>query len=273
MHTNDKPETLVKVSCLVQKIIALPRPVLLAFDLDGTLAEMTPDPHDTAVPRVVSEALERLSHHPALRIAIVTGRDLSAFTRMVQLTGIWRVLEHGGLIFPPGAVPQAPKITEAQESQLLKFETWAKKHAVPLGADLEVKRAARGIHVRQLASTNPVLADQLVMEASHVASVMGLYVRTGRKMVEADSLHSRKVTALEHIWLASHAKGLVFAGDDHTDFEAIRFARQHGIGVFVRSLERPRGPRAAILKGPAEIREMLEQLSKALRQTKHEARD
>lgn len=238
----------------------------MAFDLDGTLTELTQDPHATALPDHVSEVLEDLSQHPALEIAIVTGRDLSAFTRMVKITNIWRAVEHGGLVFPPAAEAHAPAITSAQKSQLRKFEVWAEVHAVPLGAELEVKRTARGLHVRRLAATNPMLAEQLMDEASREASLLGLHVRTGRKMVEADSQRSRKVTALEQILRLSRASSLFFAGDDHTDFESIRFARRkHGIGVFVRSLERPQGPRAVTLNGPFEVQEMLEELRRALR--------
>lgn len=262
----------MSISQLVERIIAQPRPLLLAFDLDGTLADITDDPGLTTVSAEVLSALDTIGQHPQVQVAIVTGRDVKAFSRMVTVVNIWRVVEHGGLIFSPGEPAVADVVSSDKQAALDHFETWARKTLLPRGAVLEVKRTARGVHVRELANTDPVLAESLVTEATTVAESLGLYARPGRMMVEADAARCDKVEALEAIYNATGAKGLVFAGDDFTDFEAIRFAQQRGgIGIFVRSEERPLGPEAVVLDGPSDIRTLLRMLCEELelRESEH----
>lgn len=248
----------MRIPQLVRRIIAQPRPLLLAFDLDGTLTDITADPNRTTVSPEVLSVLDAIGRHPHVHVAIVTGRDLQAFNRMVALVNLWRVVEHGGLIFSPGELAVANAVPSDKQATLTQFETWAKETIVPRGAVLELKRTARGVHVRELAKVNPVLAEQLVQEAGDFAETMGLYVRHGRMMVEADAIRCDKVEALEAICEATGSQGLVFAGDDFTDFEAIRYARERGgVGIFVRSKERPTGPKAVVLDGPSEIKMLL----------------
>lgn len=255
----------MKISQLVRRIIAQPRPLLLAFDLDGTLADITADPNRTTVSPEVLNVLDAIGQHPHVHVAIVTGRDLQAFNRMVALVNLWRVVEHGGLIFSPGELAVANAVSSDKQAALHQFETWAKATIVPRGAVLELKRTARGVHVRELAKVDPAAAEQLVKEASSFAETIGLYVRHGRMMVEADAVRCDKVEALEAVCKAIGSMGLVFAGDDFTDFEAIRFAQERGgIGIFVRSKERPTGPKAVVLDGPSEIKKLLLLLSDEL---------
>lgn len=264
----------MEVSHLLQKVLSKPTPLLLAFDLDGTLIEISEDPNQTTMPEDVLSMLDTLSRFSMLRIAIVTGRDLRAFNRMVTLTNIWRVVEHGGLIFAPGQAAEAPLISHAQEATLKRFEAWARAQVIPLGADFETKRTARGIHVRRLSAFDEALAERIIQEASDMAVSMGLHVRLGRKMVEADAVHGDKVTALQDIWKASGAKGIFFAGDDFTDFESIRFAQQQGgIGVFVRSLERKTGPSSMVLEGPSEVKMLLSQMIDVLGKRENHSSD
>jgi hypothetical protein len=58
----------------------------------------------------------------------------------------------------------------------------------------------------------------------------------------------------------------VYAGDDVTDEPAIRFASEHGIGIFVRSPERPHPPSEArgMVDGPASLARLIDALGARL---------
>ena len=62
----------------------------------------------------------------------------------------------------------------------------------------------------------------------------------------------------------TRARGVVYCGDDVTDIPALRVATElGGIGVFVRSPERPRKPHGITcsVAGPEEIEAMVRAIS------------
>ncbi len=60
----------------------------------------------------------------------------------------------------------------------------------------------------------------------------------------------------------SGAKSAFFAGDDLADLPAIRYAKGRGIGVFIKSAERPQRPKQAsfAVEGPGALAEFLSSL-------------
>ena len=68
------------------------------------------------------------------------------------------------------------------------------------------------------------------------------------------------------IFERSRAKSVFFAGDDLTDFPAIEFAAEHGVGAFVCSEEQQGTPSASavLLRNVDEVSSLLSQLLQSI---------
>ena len=249
-------------------IARLPRPLLIALDVDGTLAPIVAEPDAARVPRKTRAVVRALADLPRVNVALITGRSASSLRTVAGTLEVWRGLEHGRVIVRPGEALPRSGLDPAARERLAAFERWAKKHATPHGARLERKGAARAVHVRELADDDPAEAKRLLRAAKIAAEKLGLHPRTGKAVLEAEAAPGDKGDALEAIRFASRSRGVVYAGDDITDYPALRRAAVlGGIGIFARSVERPdlpRGMMAAVVDGPEGVLEVLSSLGALL---------
>jgi trehalose-phosphatase len=257
--------TAIATTALVDRIAALDRPLLVALDVDGTLAPIVRDPDLAAIPTPTLAVLEGLSVTEGVVLALITGRDLESLERIERIEGIWRAVEHGGLILPPGEEPARRALTEEQQRALDRFRAWADRDAKD--AFIEHKPQAIAVHVRGIAEHDPEGAERLLEEADELAAKLGLHVRRGKALREAEAIHHDKGKALAEILRRTNAATTFFAGDDLTDFPAIELAASRGIGAFVHSDERPVKPSddAVILSGVDQMSRVLQELYSRLR--------
>jgi trehalose 6-phosphate phosphatase len=68
-------------------------PLLIATDLDGTLAPIVAHASEARVPPGAQAVMERLS--TKAKVAVITGRDLNTARRMVPVEGVAIVGSHG----------------------------------------------------------------------------------------------------------------------------------------------------------------------------------
>lgn len=249
---------MTEIESLLQNVLRLERPLLVALDVDGTLAPIVRDPDRAAIPEPTLSILEALAQAPGLVLALVTGRDLSSLRRMEQLDGVWRAVEHGGVVLAPGEDPQSRALTPEQRDALARFKEWVDANAH--GAFIEHKPQAIAVHVRAIAMTDPTRAERLMNEADELAQSLGLHVRRGKALREAEAVRYDKGRALEEILVRSGARSVLFVGDDVTDFPAIELAAERGIGVFVRSDEQRGAP-----SGSAVVLDDVDQVAAVLR--------
>lgn len=236
-----------KIDDLVARAKGLPRPLLVAMDVDGTLAPIVDDPDAARIPPDTARSLRALAGARGMRVALVTGRDARSLGRMAWLGEIYRAVEHGRRLLAPGdRAGRRPRLPPEDRQRLDGFAAWADEHALPHGARLERKDGAVALHVRELAVRAPARAKRLLDQAKAAAIANQLHPRRGRNVLEAELEAGDKGAALRTIHRKLRAKGVVYAGDDLTDAPAIRTAVElGGIGLFVRSKERPRPPRGA----------------------------
>lgn len=252
------------IETLVRDLLALELPLLVALDVDGTLSPIVRDPDQAQIPDDTLATLRALAALPSVRVALITGRDLSSLGRMEQLEGVWRAVEHGGVVLAPGENPKARVIPPEKQDALARFRAWVAQH----GGDafIEYKPQAIAVHVRGIATHDAERAERLLEEAESLATSLGLHVRRGRALREAEAVANDKGEALREVFERSGAATVFFVGDDLTDFPAIDFATEHGIGAFVRSEEQRGTPSsaAAILDGIADVSAVLSSLAERL---------
>lgn len=249
---------------MVESLVELERPLLVALDVDGTISPIVRDPDRAQIPVKTLSNLEELARAPRVELALITGRALSSLSRMEQLDGIWRAVEHGGLVLGPGQAPAPRELTPERREALDLFRHWVETHAQD--AFIEHKPQAIAVHVRAIASEDPDRAAKLLGEADELAQGLGLHVRRGKALREVEAVPHDKGIALAEIFERSGASSVFFAGDDLTDFPAIEFAALHGVGAFVCSDEQRGAPPAcaALLQSVDEMGELLEQLAERI---------
>lgn len=243
-------------------IWALPRPLLLAFDVDGTLAPIVQQAHRARVPRQVQRALRQLDDQRGVRVALITGRDARQLAGIVPDPLFFRATSHGKSVARPGEAAAVVRLRPAQRDALAAFGRDTAQLA-ELGADIERKSGAWGVHTRRLAARDPQAARRVQRRARALAKQHGLSFREGRSVVEVEALVGDKGQALARIQRLARARGVFYAGDDVTDLPALRYAiEQKGIGLFVRSAERRRAPNglSGSLAGPEQVAALVDSL-------------
>lgn len=249
---------------LVESLLDLERPLLVALDVDGTISPIVREPDLARIPKATLSTLRALARAPGVALALITGRALSSLERMEQLEGIWRAVEHGGLVLAPGQAPAPRELTPERRAALDLFQHWVETSAQD--AFIEYKPQAIALHVRAIAAENPARAAKLLGEADELAQNLGLHVRRGKALREAEAVHYDKGSALAEIFERSGASSVFFAGDDLTDFPALEFAARHGVGAFVCSDEQREAPpeSATLLQSVKEMSDLLGQLAERI---------
>ena len=203
------------------RALALARgPLLVASDLDGTLAPIVSHAADARVPSSTLAVLDRIS--TAARVAVITGRDLNTARRMVPVQNVVVVGSHG--LEPSFENPLLPAVDRVALSGALERVEASVISAVP-SAFLHIERKAisTAFHYRSA----PELEGPLRAALSHLPE--GLRLREGRMVLEllpdAQGGKDRALAALvDHF----RTKALFVMGDDATDVAMFRTALDLG---------------------------------------------
>ncbi len=198
-----------------------PAPLLVASDLDGTLAPIVPRPEDARVPPATLAALERLAR--VAHVAIVTGRDLATARALAPVAGAEFAASHGheasfgagGASAPdPALAERLDALTEAVEARFA-------------GTPLRVERKARSVAFHYRA--DPSLAGALREALAELPA--GLRLQAGRFVLEALPEDAGKDAAVAALAARHRPRSVLALGDDLTDvamFEAARALRAGG---------------------------------------------
>jgi alpha,alpha-trehalase len=218
---------------------------LLAFDFDGTLAPICEDPAQVSLDLRAAALLEQTTHMDGVAVAVVSGRDADDLSPRLNAPGAYIIASHGLEIRAPGGLlvrDTAPLDVAIDPELLAEIEA--------SGLRLESKKHAMAFHWRGVpyAAISP-LADMFRIWAVGA----GLDVIEGRCVVEARVRGGGKEEALRWLAGALGAARVIYAGDDVTDFGALRFASEHGKALFVASSERVPPPGVTVVGSFREL--------------------
>jgi trehalose-phosphatase len=204
--------------------------ILLAFDFDGTIAPICYDPDTVQMYPAAAVLLAETSQMRGVAVAISSGRDADDLASRIKLECAYLIASHGLEIRAPGGV----RVRDARPLAI-DLDPDLRAEIADRGLRLEQKKHAVALHWRGLGldGLGPTLERFRTW-----ATAADLEVIDGRCVVEARCPGAGKEEALR--WLASAigASRVIYAGDDTTDFGALRFASQRGRGVFIASSER-----------------------------------
>jgi len=244
----------------VERVVAVlaRAPAGLLTDIDGTISRIAPTPDAATVEPVMRATLARLAGRLAV-VAALTGRSAADAARMVGVSGLIYVGNHGLERLGPGTGGRAPAIDPAAtpfvpviRETLASAERAA--HAAGLhGLLFEDKGLTASIHYR-LAPDPAGARAALLPIVQGLADAGGLRLTEGRLVLELrPPVRGNKGTALAALVDDYALAGVVFLGDDVTDLDAIAELRRLrdagrivGLAIGVVASESPPALREAV---------------------------
>ncbi|GAC1355863.1 MAG: trehalose-phosphatase [Ktedonobacteraceae bacterium] len=209
------------------------KPLGLVFDIDGTLSPIVPTPEAAYLYPGVADMLEQLRQHA--HVAIMTGRALRDGARIVNVDNVTYIGTHG-LEWSDGLptthevriVPEAMRYVEPGQHLL----TLVQQHLDSLpGVIVQRKTVGGTLHYRR-AANHEQTRMQLLALLEEPTRQLGMRLGEGKMVVEVLApLAINKGQAIRSYTERLGLRGLVFAGDDRTDLDAVLEAerlRQEG---------------------------------------------
>lgn len=234
-----------------------PESTLLAFDFDGTLSPMVPDPAQAFVHPEARQALEELAD--GCRVAIITGRPVDQVQELGFLDD--KILQRVIVLGQYGSErldANGRTVPEPPESVRLAMEDLQPLADAHPGLFLEDKQQAIGVHTRR---AEPGTFEGVKPAVEAVAAKHGLDIEPGKEVLELRSHKVSKGDALRALIDELGAEAVGMVGDDLGDLPAFEVVAERqaagkpGVVVVSSSDERPElVERADVLcDGPAGI--------------------
>lgn len=230
----------------------------LFLDLDGTLAEIRPDPDLVAIPHATLDTLRQLQGLLDGALAILSGRPGADVDRLLRPLALPYAASHGaerrdrdGVVTRAPAVASLPAAHAALRDQVADWP----------GVWIETKGHGLAVHFRAAPGFGPRV--EAAVRATAARHAPDFDVQPGKMVFELRPHGFDKGGALRAFMQAEPFAGRlpVMVGDDLTDEAAFIAARQvGGYGVKIGA-----GPSAAPwrLDGPRALAGWLRQLARA----------
>lgn len=191
-------------------------PLLVATDLDGTLAPIVAHASEARVPPGALAVLERLTS--AAKVAVITGRDLNTARRMVPVEGVVVVGSHGlEASFDDPLIPGVDRVALSAALERVEQQVIS---AVPSSfLHIERKAISTAFHYRAAPDLEPQLRHALAPLPE------GLRLREGRMVLEViPDARGGKDLALTALARHLRCRAMLVMGDDATDVAMFRAA-------------------------------------------------
>lgn len=199
---------------LLRSLAAEPGRAAVLLDVDGTLAPIVDRPGDARVPDEARHELARLAGRYAL-VACVSGRPGREVERMIGVSGVAAVGEHGLELEPEAAV-------------------WADRIAEFAGGiDWPAERKPLSVSFHFRRADDEAAARAYLTRVARAAEAEGFVPRWGRMVLEVrPPVEADKGTAVRALVARAGVRRALYAGDDRTDVDA--FHGLDGLELAVR---------------------------------------
>ena len=248
-------------------------PLLVALDIDGTIAPIAPTPEQAAVPPATRQTLERLTRLPNVNVAFVTGRAAADGRRLVAVPDSWTIGNHGIEVVDPGGALRVNAAAEAYAPAVARsVELLRERVGGFRGVLVEDKTWTVSVHVRL---AEPEVVPNVEREVELIGRELGLRELRGKKIFELRppiAIH-KGIALLELAATLGVFRGdvmtgsLLYAGDDRTDedaFHVLPSPPARAVTVHVGTAVLPDGQRTIaelLLADPAAVHDFLEWLA------------
>lgn len=241
-------------------IAGTPR-LVVALDFDGTASLHVDDPMAARALPEVQDAVARLIALPGTTVAYVSGRSLPDLREIAEHDDDSQITlagSHGAQYWFPGE--GEVDILAAEDDDDVRTELW--EAAQPIidrydGVELERKSFGMGVHGRR-ATADAEAAAFAEIDALMAERLPRWRRRQGIHILEFSSRVEGKDTAMDVLRERFDATGILFAGDDVTDEDAMQVLGADDLGVRVGPGETAAAVR---VRSPQEIGVLLSVLA------------
>lgn len=211
----------------------------LLTDVDGTISPIVPHPDDAVVSERSKALLAALDKHLTLT-GVISGRAAADIHQRVGVPILIYVGNHGLERWVNGQVQPDPTV-EPYLSSIQGAKQEIEGHLRP-HMWVEDKIATLSVHYRQADDPDRIARD-LTPQMQYIADTHGLRFFEGRRIFEIrPPLAINKGTAFRHLIDEYDLDAAIYIGDDVTDADALRAARDlrsagtcYALGVGVES--------------------------------------
>ncbi|XP_037959986.1 probable trehalose-phosphate phosphatase C isoform X2 [Teleopsis dalmanni] len=208
----------------------------ILLDYDGTLAPIASNPNKTAMPIECEILLNKIASHPKVFLAVISGRGIKDVQEKVGIANITYAGNHGIEIENPDGTRQDYKLSGEVLNSYRQLVNELNQQVSKNNAWVEDKRVSLTYHYRD---TPPLIKEEQKQLAIKIIEAHGFRANQAHEAIEAKPpVNWNKGEAALLIlknkfgnnW-SNHA-GVVFAGDDNTDEDAMRVLQ--GLGKTFR---------------------------------------
>lgn len=209
--------------------------LLVALDLDGTLATLQDDPSAVRMLPDARSIVTELANLPNTTVALISGRALADLMMVSEHTAdspFHLAGSHGTEFWHPElGVIQTHETVEPHDRIHAVAKEAAQAIANVKGAWIEQKPYGFALHTR-LAGSNAAIAQQSIHRLMRKLAP-DWRQRTGHDIVEYASRHEGKDAAVTVLRERTGATAVLYAGDDVTDEDALASLGADDFGIRV----------------------------------------
>jgi trehalose 6-phosphate phosphatase len=234
------------------------RKTAILLDIDGTLLDLAPTPHDVRVPSTLRRTLERLHESTGGAVALVSGRSLSDIDLIFKPLKLSAIGGHGAeirLANGSASCGGTPALDDEVKERFTDIAALAPEIIV------EDKGYSVAIHYRLVPGKRRAIEDAVAAICADLPD--SLEVLPGKAVIEIKKSGFNKGTAIRELMAHPPFAGRrpVFVGDDTTDETA--FAVMPEFNGLAISVGRMVPGVAKRFETPSDVRRWLERIAKS----------
>jgi trehalose 6-phosphate phosphatase len=231
----------------------------ILLDIDGTILDIAPTPHEVQVPDGLRRALTRLIDRTGGALAVVSGREIDDIDKVFAPLRLAAVGGHGAEIRVSPAMPDYERRGRFLEPDLRRKLCEIGSHNP--GVIVEDKGFSIAIHYR-LAMEKELPLKDAVYTACALYPRAPIEILPGKAVIEIKTRGVNKGTGVRELMMHPPFAGRcpLFIGDDTTDEDAFAVLPDfNGMGI---SVGRVVPGTAGKFQAPHDVRQWLEQISR-----------
>ncbi|WP_436906742.1 trehalose-phosphatase [Halosimplex marinum] len=269
MQTTDATPLWLAREGVADRLAAAPG-VVCCLDFDGVLAPIVDDPDAAAMPAPLGERLVALRECESVRVAVVSGRELSDLRDRVGIDGIAYAGNHGLERWVDGERSVASDARRSADAVARVCDRLDDQLAHVPGVGIEDKDLTATVHVRDVPDDRVPEVERVVRETVEEAMSAGgpaMEIRDGKAIREIrPAVDWDKGRAVERLAEAAPDGWLpLYVGDDVTDEDAFRVldgesGSLDGVGILVGQRETAADVR---IGSQRDVRELLDLVAEA----------
>jgi trehalose 6-phosphate phosphatase len=236
--------------------------VAILLDIDGTLLDIAPTPHDVRVPTTLRRTLTKLREKTGGAVALVSGRSLRDIDLIFSPLQLSAIGGHGAEIrlLPRGANGHggSPRTMPLDKKLRRRFADIAEPGD---GIIVEDKGYSLALHYRLAPDKQRAVEDAVAAICADLPAAF-VEVLPGKSVLEIKKIGFNKGTAIQYLMSQPPFAGRrpIFVGDDKTDDAAFAVVPEFdGIGISVGRMVPGVTQR---FEAPSDVRRWLERLVK-----------